>query len=629
MNIRFDASRYLNVDAVVTVCAVALSIFHLHAAIVGPPEELIFRAVHLGFVAVILFLRPRKPSQDTLLAVRLINIVLATIAAASIIYLLYDYNDIVNRFAYVSPIKPLEVIFGVALVLIVLEGARRTTGPSLPLIALLAIAYALFGNYFPEGLRHQGLSLDRLIEQMYLLPDGVFGIPLGVSAKYLVIFLLFGAFLEQAGAGTFFTDIASSLVGRTRGGAAKVAVVASSLFGTISGAPTANVMVTGTFTIPAMIRTGFRPEVAGAVEATASVGGALMPPVLGATAFIIVEFTGYRYLDVITWTFLPALLYYTCIFSTVHLEAVKFNVGLSDEKIKSLKQVIREQGLIFIPISVLLYLILTGHSPSFAVWVSITAIIIISWLRPSTRIGIGKCLAALEKGGRNIVSVAMACACAGIITGVILLTGVGMTLTSLFLRLSGGSLFFLLLLIIIPLLILGLGMPAAPAYIICASIFAPAVVKAGLSIPATHIFIYYYALLSAISPPVAMAAFAASSISGASPIKTGYWAVRIAVVAYILPFTFAYSPELLMMGSAFGIVLAFITAIIGVIGMVWGFQGILFRPVRRTLRPLLVAAGIFMIIPGFGTDMIGATVITIFFVYQLILNRRFQVSGPP
>jgi len=624
MNADGSANRYFNF--IVSGFAVALSIFHLHSAIFGPPEELIFRAVHLGFVSVILFLRPEQKTQNIILRSRFFNRVSAAIAAASIIYLLYDYNHIINRFTYIEPLKNLEVIFGVSLVLIVLEGARRTTGPTLPLIALLFIAYALFGNYFPGSLKHQGLSLEGLVEQMYLLPDGVLGIPLGVSAKYLVIFLLFGAFLEQAGAGTFFTDFASSLVGRTRGGAAKVAVVASSLFGTISGAPTANVMVTGTFTIPAMMRVGFRPEVAGAIEATSSVGGALMPPVLGATAFIIVEFTGYRYLDIIKWTFLPALLYYTCIYLTVHLEAIKFNISFSDEKIKPFVQVVREQGLIFVPIAVLLYLILTGHSPSFAVWVSITVIIIISWLRPATRIGIKKCLAALEKGGKNIVSVAMACACAGIITGVILLTGVGMAVTSLFLKLSGGSLFVLLILVIFPLLILGLGMPAAPAYIICASIFAPALVKAGLSIPAAHIFIYYYALLSSISPPVAMAAFAASSISGASPIKTGFWAVRTAAVAYILPFSFAYSPELLMMGSPVSIVVAFITAVIGVMAIVWGLQGYILRPLNRLLRPLLIAVSILMIFPGVTTDISGITVIAVILIHQIVLKRSAKAT---
>ena len=624
MNADGSANRYFNF--IVSGFAVALSIFHLHSAIFGPPEELIFRAVHLGFVSVILFLRPEQKTQNIILRSRFFNRVSAAIAAASIIYLLYDYNHIINRFTYIEPLKNLEVIFGVSLVLIVLEGARRTTGPTLPLIALLFIAYALFGNYFPGSLKHQGLSLEGLVEQMYLLPDGVLGIPLGVSAKYLVIFLLFGAFLEQAGAGTFFTDFASSLVGRTRGGAAKVAVVASSLFGTISGAPTANVMVTGTFTIPAMMRVGFRPEVAGAIEATSSVGGALMPPVLGATAFIIVEFTGYRYLDIIKWTFLPALLYYTCIYLTVHLEAIKFNISFSDEKIKPFVQVVREQGLIFVPIAVLLYLILTGHSPSFAVWVSITVIIIISWLRPATRIGIKKCLAALEKGGKNIVSVAMACACAGIITGVILLTGVGMAVTSLFLKLSGGSLFVLLILVIFPLLILGLGMPAAPAYIICASIFAPALVKAGLSIPAAHIFIYYYALLSSISPPVAMAAFAASSISGASPIKTGFWAVRTAAVAYILPFSFAYSPELLMMGSPVSIVVAFITAVIGVMAIVWGLQGYILRPLSRLLRPLLIAVSILMIFPGVTTDISGITVIAVILIHQIVLKRSAKAT---
>jgi len=624
MEIRHIKNRYLNVEFFVSIVAIALSVFHLKAAIFGPPEELLFRAVHLGFVSVILFLRPQQKTQKKLLNVRLFNMVLAAIAAASIIYLLYDYDHIINRFTYIDPLKNLEIIFGISLVLIVLEGARRTTGPTLPILALLFISYALFGNYFPGGLKHQGLSIAGLIEQMYLLPDGVLGIPLGVSAKYLVIFLLFGAFLEQAGAGTFFTDFASSLVGRTRGGAAKVAVVASSFFGTISGAPTANVMVTGTFTIPAMMRVGFRPEVAGAIEATSSVGGALMPPVLGATAFIIVEFTGYQYLDVIKWTFLPALLYYTCIYSTVHLEAIKFNISFSNEKIKPFAQVIREQGLIFVPIVVLIYLILTGHSPSFAVWVSITAIIITSWLRPATRIGIKKFLAALEKGGKNVTSVAMACACAGIITGVILLTGVGMAVTSLFLRLSGGSLFILLILVIFPLLILGLGMPAAPAYIICASIFAPAMVKAGLSIPAAHIFIYYYALLSSISPPVAMAAFAASSISGASPIKTGFWAVRTAAVAYILPFSFAFSPELLMMGSPFFIVIAFMTAIIGVMSMVCGLQGFILRPLYWPLRLLLIAVSILMIFPGLATDIAGITVLSIILTHHIVSKKSIQ-----
>jgi len=622
-------TKYLNIGFLTSALAVGLSVFHLHAAMFGPPEELIFRAIHLGFVTVLLFLKPQRQGPSASGRFRTMDIVIAVVAAASIIYLLYDYNDIVNRFAYIDPIKTLEVVFGVAIVLIVLEGARRTTGPVLPIIALIAMVYAIFGNYFPHGLRHQGLSLDRLVEQMYLLPDGIFGIPLGVSAKYIVIFLLFGSFLEQAGAGGFFTDFASSLVGRARGGPAKVAVVASSLFGTISGAPVANVVVTGTFTIPAMVRIGFRPEVAGAVEAVASLGGAIMPPVLGATCFIIVEFTGYPYSAVISWAFLPALLYYICVYATIHLESIKYKLELSQDEMKPLKQVLAQQGLIFVPIGVLLYLILVGHSPSFSAWVSITVIMVVSWVRHSTRIGIKKFLVALERGGANVVAVAMACACAGIITGVILLTGVGMTLTSLFLRLSGGSLFILLLLIVVPLLILGMGMPAAPAYVICASLFAPALGKAGLPVPATHFFIYYYALLSAISPPVALAAFAASSVSGASPMKTGFWAVRLAVVAYILPFTFAYSPELLMLGSPLAIGLAFITAAIGVVALVCGLQGILLQPLDWPLRVLLGAVGILMIVPGWTTDIIGVTVVAGTLIHQLVAQRSVMDVGSP
>jgi TRAP transporter 4TM/12TM fusion protein len=381
-------------------------------------------------------------------------------------------------------------------------------------------------------------------------------------------------------------------------------------------------VVTGTFTIPAMVKIGIRPEVAGAIEATASTGGALMPPILGATCFIIVEFTGHPYSEVITWALMPALLYYICIYSTIHLETIKFKIGTSEELIQPLKKVLVQQGFIFIPLLVLLYLILRGHSPSYAAWISILVIVLVSWLRRHTRIGIKKFFIALENGGRHVVSVAMACACAGIITGVILLTGVGMTLTSLFLRLSGGSLFVLLLLSIFPLLVLGMGMPAAPAYVICASLFAPALIKAGLPVPATHFFIYYYALLSAISPPVALAAFAASSVSGASPIKTAFWSVRVAVVAYILPFTFAYSPELLMIGSLSAILIAFITAAIGTFALACAMEGILIVELNMFLRVFLAVIGIFMIVPGLMTDIIGVSIVAVILIYQKFFKRR-------
>jgi len=614
--------RYLTLKNIIKVFAVALSAFHIHAAIFGPPEEMIFRAVHLGFVMLLLFFVSAADSSGKKRIWRIIDICFGLTAAASIVYLLYDYNDIVSRFAYIDPVKNFEKIFGGLLLVLVLEGTRRRTGPTLPLIAVLSMLYAIFGEYFPEGLRHQGLSFGRLVEQMYLLPDGLFGVPLGVSAKYIVIFLLFGAFLEQAGAATFFTDFASSLVGKAKGGPAKVAVVASSLFGTISGAPVANVVVTGTFTIPAMIKIGIRPEVAGAIEATASTGGALMPPILGATCFIIVEYTGHPYSEVITWALLPALLYYICIYSTIYLETIKYDIGASDEAFQPFKQVLFQQGFIFIPLLVLMYLILKGHSPSFAAWVSILFIILVSWLRRRTRIGPKKFIVALEKGGEHVVSIAVACACAGIITGVILLTGVGMTITSLFLRLSGGSLFMMLVLSVVPLLVLGMGMPAAPAYVICASLFAPAMIKAGLSVPATHFFIYYYALLSAISPPVALAAFAASSVSGASPIRTAFWAVRVAVIAYILPFTFAYSPELLMIGSPLAILVAFITAAIGTFSLVCAMEGILLVRLHLFFRLVLAVTGILMIVPGFMTDLVGVTTISGILICQKFLKAR-------
>jgi len=596
-----------------TLIGVGMSAFHLYVAFVGPPDAYVMRGLHLAFALMLAFLMfpgfgRREPGVFDLL--------LLIAAAASALYPTAVLEYIQNRMYYVDDPVMLDYVFGGGLILLLLEATRRATGWALPITAIAFLAY---------GLTVGGQSVGIMLDQLYLTTEGIFGIPLYVSATYVMLFILFGAFVERSGAGQLFMDFALALAGHTSGGPAKVAIITSSLFGTVSGSAVANVMTTGTFTIPLMARTGYRPAFAGAVEAVASTGGQLMPPIMGAAAFVMAEFLGVSYLNVAAFAILPAILYYLAVFMAVHFEARRMGlVGLPKPDLPRVGQVLRERGHLFLPLAIIIGVLLVGFSAAFAALCGILSVVPTTWLRANTRktFTIPVIFEALEAGAKNTVVVALACACAGIVIGTITLTGLGLTFTGVVLAISQNSLILALILTMAAGIVLGMGLPTTPAYIVQVALLVPALVKLGVQVEAAHLFVLYFAVLSAITPPVAMAVYAANGISRAGLMESSWAAVKLGLTGYIIPFMFVYGPSLLLIGETTTILQTIVTATIGVICLAGGLHSYFFFGATRIWeRAMLVAAAFVLIKPGLFTDLVGLGLIAATVASQFLVSR--------
>ena len=601
---------------IITLVALAMSTFHLFVAWFGPPDALTLRSVHLGFSLVLAFLILPMRLRDTSERPRWLEfaLILASIAVCG--YLVVERGYIINRMIYVDALRPIDWVFGIATIALVLEATRRAVGWTLPITALAFLLYAVFPG---------GADLRQLTEQMYLGTEGIFGIPVYVSATYVMLFILFGALVERTGTGQLFMDFAMSLTGHTAGGPAKVSCLTSGMFGTVSGSAVANVMTTGTFTIPMMKRIGYTPAFAGAVEAVASTGGQIMPPIMGAAAFIMAEFLGISYLSVAAFALLPAVLYYLAVFMTVHFEAKRLGMkGLPRAELPRLWHVLGERGHLFLPLAIIIGTLLYGYSAPFAALCGIASTIPTALLRKSTRqyVRLDNLAAALEHGARNTVSVALSCACAGIVIGVIFLTGLGLEFTDLVLGAASNHMLLALLLTMVAGIVLGMGMPTAPAYIMQTALLVPALVKLGVVVEAAHMFVFYFAILSAITPPVALAVYAANGISRAALWESSIAALRLGATGYIIPFMFVFGPSLLMIGTPMQITLTAITASIGVVCLAGGLSGYLLGTASLWQRLLLVAAAFVLIKPGIYTDFAGFALIAAVVVAQLLSARR-------
>ena len=594
----------------ITLIAVAMSVFHLWVAFVGPPDAYVMRGSHLAFALAMAFLiMPGRNGRAERLGIWDLLLVAAAVAAA--MYPSANLSYIQNRIYYVDDPRVADYVFGGALVVLLVEATRRFTGWALPMTALVFLGY---------GLTVGGQSVGIMLDQLYLTTEGIFGIPLYVSATYVMLFILFGSFVERSGAGQLFMDFALALAGHTSGGPAKVAVITSSLFGTVSGSAVANVMTTGTFTIPLMMRTGYRPAFAGAVEAVASTGGQLMPPIMGAAAFVMAEFLGVSYLTVAAFALLPAVLYYVAVFMAVHFEAKRIGlVGLPKADLPHLREVLIERGHLFLPLVVIVVVLLTGRSAAFAALAGIASVVPTTWLRASTRrtFGVAAIIEALESGARNTLVVALACAAAGIVIGTITLTGLGLSFTGVVLALSQNSLILALVLTMLAGIVLGMGLPTTPAYIVQVALLVPALVKLGVKVESAHLFVLYFAVLSAITPPVAMAVYAANGISRSSLMDTSWAAVKLGLTGYIIPFMFVFSPSLLLIGDPVTVGLALVTATLGVMCLAGGLhEHFFFGPARWWERLLLLVAAVVLIKPGWMTDLAGLVLLAITFVSQ-------------
>ncbi len=596
----------------------AMSAFHLHVGWYGPPDALTLRSVHLAFALVLAFLILPARSAGVPERPRWLEAALIVLSLLACGYLTVERDYVINRMIYVDTLKPIDWVFSIATVLLVLEATRRVIGLTLPLTAVVFLAYALTAG---------GIDLELLAEQMYLGTEGIFGIPIYVSATYVMLFIVFGALVERTGTGQLFMDFAMSLTGRAAGGPAKVACITSGMFGTVSGSAVANVMTTGTFTIPMMKRIGYPASFAGAVEAVASTGGQIMPPIMGAAAFIMAEFLGISYLSVTVYALLPALLYYLALYMTVHFEAKRLGMkGLPRSELPRVGQVLRERGHLFLPLVVIIGVLLSGRSAPFAALCGIASTIPTALLRKTTRqyVRLDNILQALESGARNTVSVALACACAGIVIGVIYLTGLGLEFTDLVLSVAGSHVLIALLLTMVAGIVLGMGMPTAPAYIMQTALLVPALVKLGVMVEAAHMFVFYFAILSAITPPVALAVYAANGISRAGLWESSVDALRLGACGFIIPFMFVFGPSLLMIGTPLAIATTTVTATVGVTCLAAGLSGYLIGAASAWQRALLIAAAFALIKPGILTDLIGFGLIAVVLAAQFAAVRALR-----
>ena len=605
---------------IVAVIAIVMSVYHMYVAAFGPPEAMIFRGTHLLFALTLVFLLyPLKPGGGW--KWRIADFVLLGASWAFILHIFLNYQAITNRIIYIDELTRLDKFYAVVAVLIILESTRRVLGWALP---LTATAFLVYAGFFTN------VHLAVLMEQLYLSTEGIFGSTLGVSASYVMLFVLFGAFMEKSGTGQLFMDFALSITGHTAGGPGKVSVVSSSLFGTVSGSAVANVMVDGPMTIPLMKRTGFRPPFAAAVEATASTGGQIMPPVMGAAAFVMAEFLAVPYATVALWAVIPAILYYLAVFFAVHFEAKRYGLhGVPKNELPVFGRVMLERGHLFIPIITIFIGLTMGYSAPLCALVGALMCLPMALLRKSTRGGITwrSVLDALEEGAKNTLAVAMACACAGIVIGCVTITGLGIVFTQVVVGLAQNLLPLALILTAIAGIILGMGMPTTPAYIVMVSLLVPALIKLGAPTPAAHMFAFYFAILSAITPPVALAVFAAASLAKADLWQAGWAAVRIGAAGFIVPFMFVFEPSLLMIGEWHVILHSFTTATIGTICLAGGLFGYLFREARPWERLFLLIAAFMLIKPGLITDLIGFGLLAVVLFSHLVL-RRHEPKNP-
>ena len=608
---------------VISALAITFSVFQLYTAIFGVLDAQLQRAVHLGFAMALSFLLYPTRKSWSRTKLHPLDLVLAVLSAASPAYICICYQQLAMRSGIVTPV---DLIMGVMGLLLVIEATRRVVGIPMVVVVLVFLAYAFAGPYMPGVMAHRGLTVQQLIGHLYYTTEGIFGIPLGVSSTFIFLFILFGAYLESTGLGKFFIDLANAVAGWASGGPAKVAVLSSAFMGTVSGSSVANVAGTGSFTIPMMKKLGYRKEFAGAVEAASSTGGQLMPPVMGAAAFLMAEFVGAPYIEIVEAAVVPAMLYFAGLWLGVHLEAKRTNLkGVPRDQLPKAWLIFKERGHLALPLIVIVYLLVSGYTPMRAALVAIVLSILASSLRKSTRMKPIEIVNGLESGARNVLGVVIACAAAGIIIGVVTKTGVGLKLASGLLALSGGMLLPTMFFTMITSLILGMGVPTTANYVITSTIAAPALIQMDVPVLAAHMFVFYFGIIADVTPPVALAAYAASGISGGKPLLTGVNASKLAIAAFIIPYIFVLSPELLMINATpTGILWAVATAIIGMVGLSSAMIGYLYYYSTWYERIILFASGLLMIIPGIVTDVPGLMLFMLILVGQKARKARLE-----
>ncbi len=619
-----DWKRYL-----VIVVSVVFSLFQLYAALTGSIPAQLLRASHLAFVVFLgylLYPLTQKSAKNTW---PWYDMLLAVAAAGSWIYIVVNFSTLVTRAgAYTT----LDVVIGAVGILTLFELCRRIVGLPIMIIAGAFILYALFGKYMPGFLNHRGYSVTRVISHLFYNTEGIMGTPIGVCASFIFLFILFGAFLEKTGVGKFFIDICNALAGWASGGPAKVAVLASALQGTVSGSSVSNTVGTGSFTIPMMKSLGYKPEFAAAVEAAASTGGQIMPPIMGAAAFLMAESLGMPYIEVAKAAIIPALLYFTGVFVMVHLEAKKNGLtGLSKEAIPHIGKILKERGHLILPLVAIIYFLVSGYTATRAALMGLFAAVAIGlvtslyqyFTKKPVDMKASDFVAALVDGARNLLSVAVACGMAGIIIGIVTLTGLGLKIGAGLVSISGGVMILTLFFTMVTSLILGMGAPTTANYLITSTITAPALIKLGVIPLAAHMFAFYFGIIADVTPPVALAAMAGAAIAKAKPMQSAFNATKLAIAAFIIPYIFVFSPSLLLVATTpLEIAQIIVTSLIGMVGVGAALEGWLLHKCNVLERLLLAAAGLSLIIPEIYTDIAGVTVIAIIFFLQWRVRKK-------
>lgn len=624
--------------------SVIFVLFQLYATLSGAITAQVLRATHLAFVQLLAFLLfpPTKNSPRNTLP--WYDIVLGLIGMACWLYIVVNFDSLVRRSGNNTP---LDVAVGIVGILVLFESCRRIVGLPIMIIAGSFIVFAFAGKYLPGFLHHRGYSLQRVVCHLFYNTEGIMGTPIGACSTFIFLFILFGALLEKTGIGHFFIDVCNALAGGASGGPAKVAVLSSALLGTVSGSSVSNTVGSGSFTIPMMKRLGYKGEFAGAVEAAASTGGQIMPPIMGAAAFLMAESLGLPYITIVKAAIVPAILYFTGIFITVHLEAKKLGLkGLPKDQLPRFMPLLLRKGYMILPLVVIIYFLCAGKTAVFAALMGIIACVLVGFGVSVSDLAHGRkpsfggkdIVEIMCTAARNIISVAIACGMAGIIIGIVTLTGLGLRLGNGLVMLAHGKLLLTLVFTMVASIILGMGAPTTANYLITSTITAGAIISLGIEPLAAHMFAFYFGIIADVTPPVALAAIAGAAIAKAKPMKTALNATKLAIGAFIIPYMFVYNSKMLMINaSALSVVMIIITAILGMFGISVALEGYGFnntgffynsRKGKATIiafdaveRLLFAIAGLLCVIPETKTDIIGVSLLAVLIAYQLILKK--------
>ena len=616
------------VGAAIKAYAALVAVWVIYNVIIIVTDIFGMTIIFLSAMLVLIFLTLAPTTSSKSENPGVFDWILAAISAASGVFFWWNLDEITNRITLFDPLSPWELSFGIVIVLLVLEATRRSVGGGLTLIVLIFIVYNLFGHLLSGELAHGYISIEHFIDTTVYTTDSIYGVPVRVAATYAFLFVLFGTVLAQAGGADFFYRVGALLAGRTAGGTAKIAVVSSGAYGMVSGSPVSDVVTTGAVTIPTMERAGYRSDTAGGIEVAASTGGSIMPPVMGSVAFIMAEYTGIPYDQIAVAAIIPAVLYYLGVMVQVHYLSKKLGMrGLSSAEIPSIREALRNGELFFVPLAAIVGALALGYAATYAAMFGTIAVYSVALLRKETRIGLVKLYDVLAEATIKVIGVTAACAAAGLVIGGLAMTGLAAKFSSLIVFASGESLFIALFVAAVVTILLGMGMPTPSVYILATVLVGPVLLKLGLSVLAANMFLLYFSVLSASTPPVAVAAFAAAAIARANPISIAVVATRLSVAAMIVPFSFAYSPELLLVGTPIGIVFGVLTAVIGVFLVAVATEGYFDASMSAVSRLMIGAGGLCFVAPSVSLAIAGI-ILTLGGMSPIILRQMASRVRP-